>query len=111
MFARFTAVFFTVLLIFAGAYPESPENEASEGKLKELTFEIHHCASCGFRSKATKLADELKKEFDIEAVLVTGEVGSFDVVINGELLFSKSEAGRFPDRGEIVQKIEEYLKQ
>jgi selenoprotein W-related protein len=111
MIARCTAVFMIVLLIFAGVFADSPKDEYSAEKLKELAVEIHHCASCGFRSKAAKLADELKKEFGIEAALVTGEVGSFDVFLNGELVFSKSEAGRFPNRGEIVQKIEEYLEQ
>lgn len=111
MLAKFAAVFFIVLLIFVGVFADSPKDEYSAEKLKEITVEIHHCTSCGFRSKAAKLADELKKEFGIEAELVTGEVGSFDVYLNGELLFSKSEAGRFPNSGEIVQKIDEYLKQ
>jgi len=39
-----------------------------------------------------------------------GRVGSFDVFVNGELIFSKDKVGRFPISGAIVQKINEYLK-
>ena len=38
--------------------------------------------------------------------LVRGEDGIFDVVVDGKLLFSKHEAGRFPEPREILGLIE-----
>jgi predicted Rdx family selenoprotein len=38
----------------------------------------------------------------IEARDVPGGKGQFDVLRDGELVFSKSEAGRFPEHDEIL---------
>ena len=51
---------------------------------------------------AASLADELGEAFNVEATLIPGSNGIFDVVVDEELVFSKFEAGRFPDPGEIV---------
>jgi len=51
------------------------------------------------------LAARLQDEFGIDARLVEGEKGVFDVVADGDLLFSKHAAGRFPDEQEIVEKL------
>ena len=36
-----------------------------------------------------------------------GETSQFDVVVDGDLVFSKHAEGRFPDDGEIVAKLQE----
>ena len=41
----------------------------------------------------------------VEAELVKGDDGVFDVVADGERIFSKHEAGRFPDPDEILAKL------
>jgi len=51
------------------------------------------------------LADELKKEFDVEAKLVAESGGIFDVIVDGNMVYSKFETGRFPDPGEVTRKI------
>jgi selT/selW/selH-like putative selenoprotein len=98
------------LLIFITALAGSSNDDESLLKKENITVEIHHCDTCGFRSRAAALAEELKKEFGIESKLVEGEIGSFNVFVNDELIFSKYEEGRFPGDGEIVQKINEYMK-
>ena len=47
------------------------------------------------------LADELK----IQAKLIKGGGGIFDVVADGELVFSKLDQGRFPEPAEIVDAL------
>jgi selenoprotein W-related protein len=76
---------------------------------EEVVIEIHHCTTCGFRAQAAELAAEIRKELGFKPALIVGKVGSFDVFINGTLLFSRKEAGRFPNPGEIVQLIEDFL--
>ena len=34
--------------------------------------------------------------------LVVGTPGQFDVIADGKLVFSKADAGRFPDPGEVI---------
>jgi selenoprotein W-related protein len=51
------------------------------------------------------LADELRKAFGAEAVIVPGSGGAFEVTVDGKLVFSKLQIGRFPDPGEIAQKL------
>ncbi len=48
---------------------------------------------------------ELQDAFGVEAILHKGDDGIYDVVVDGELLFSKHEVGRFPDEGEIVERL------
>jgi selT/selW/selH-like putative selenoprotein len=57
--------------------------------------------------------EKLIKE-SVSAVEVNGRKGrntSFEVVINGELVFSKLETGRFPDYQQIVALVLKASKQ
>lgn len=47
----------------------------------------------------------MKKQRGIEAKLVKGSGGVFEVVLDGQLIFSKKQVGRFPDYSEILEKI------
>jgi selenoprotein W-related protein len=53
------------------------------------------------------LADELHDAFDAETKLVPGTEGIFDIIADGKLIYSKFETGRFPNPGEIVQKLKQ----
>jgi hypothetical protein len=44
-------------------------------------------------------------ELGIDAQLIEGDKGVFDVVADGDLVFSKYAAGRFPEHGEIIQAL------
>ena len=41
----------------------------------------------------------------LEATIEPGETGEFTVRADGELIFSKHEAGRFPEDDEILAKL------
>ena len=41
----------------------------------------------------------------MEAVLIEGDKGVFDVVVDGELIWSKHETGRFPELDEILVRL------
>ena len=51
------------------------------------------------------MAAELKHTRAIEATIIKGSGGVFDVVVDGALIFSKKQLGRFPEPGEIVAKL------
>ena len=46
------------------------------------------------------------RESGIDAADIPGGKGQFDVLRDGALLFSKHEAGRFPDDGEILAALQ-----
>jgi selT/selW/selH-like putative selenoprotein len=41
----------------------------------------------------------------IDAKLIKGSGGQFEVVLDGKLIFSKKALGRFPDHSEILEMI------
>jgi len=52
------------------------------------------------------LEEELVNRFAAQVELIAGSGGVFEVVIDGQKIFSKAAIGRFPDDGEIVRLIE-----
>jgi selenoprotein W-related protein len=110
MGTKFGIVLSIFFMISTIGYSVNPSEDSPSSKHQNLIIEIHYCTPCCAPSEADSIIKELYEEFDVEAKLVRGKVGSFDVFINGELLFSKDEFGRFPLPGEIVQKINTYLK-
>ena len=52
------------------------------------------------------MAEELQNAFGVKANLIPGHGGIFDVVVDGEVVFSKHKEGRFPNPGEVAGKME-----
>jgi selT/selW/selH-like putative selenoprotein len=48
------------------------------------------------------VAEELKRNFGAEVEQIEGRNGIFDVKVDGKLIFSKDEKGRFPTPGEVT---------
>ena len=51
------------------------------------------------------MAEIRKQRQNLETRLIKGSGGQFEVVLDGTLIFSKKQAGRFPDPQEILEKI------
>ena len=41
----------------------------------------------------------------MKAELIEGRGGIFDVVVDGRLIYSKHETGRFPDHEEVLSRL------
>ncbi|MBI3962667.1 MAG: SelT/SelW/SelH family protein [Deinococcus sp.] len=52
--------------------------------------------------KATSLVAEFKQALGVDAELIKSSNGIFDVSVDGKLVFSKYQTGRFPEPGEVV---------
>jgi selenoprotein W-related protein len=48
------------------------------------------------------LAEAVKKEYGIEPELIKSRGGVFEVEVDGDLVFSKKEEFRFPEKSEII---------
>jgi selenoprotein W-related protein len=56
------------------------------------------------------LRSSLNSKFGILSEMRPSSGGVFEVTLNGSLIFSKKQLGRFPNDGEIVTFIEDVLK-
>ncbi len=74
--------------------------------------EIEYCTQCRWLLRAAWMAQELLTTFveDLaEVALVPGTGGVFDIRLDGQLLFSRKDAGRFPEAKEIKQLIRDQI--
>jgi len=52
------------------------------------------------------LESEIKQKFpSYEITLIPSGGGVFEIVLNGQLIFSKKALNRFPEKGEIIKKL------
>ena len=73
---------------------------------------IVYCTQCRFILRASWMAQELLMTFgrDLgEVALVPGEGGIFDVLVDEELVFSRSDKGRFPESKELKQMVRDRV--
>ena len=76
------------------------------------TVAVEYCTVCNFRGRAAWIAQELLagNEADLAAVtLVPGRGGIFEVRVDGDLIFSYKEAGRFPEPRELKDALRQKL--
>ena len=52
------------------------------------------------------MGEELKKNLGAEIELIAGSNGIFDVSMDGRMIFSKSQQGRFPQPADIIKIIQ-----
>jgi len=70
-----------------------------------MKLEITYCVAWNYLPRAARLAAEIKKARGLDAELHKGSGGQFEIVLDGTLIFSKKELGRFPETPEILEKI------
>ncbi|XP_032091599.1 migration and invasion enhancer 1 isoform X2 [Thamnophis elegans] len=61
---------------------------------------------CGFEPAYLELASAVKEEYpDVEIESRLGDTGTFEIEINGQLIFSKLENGGFPYEKDLIEAI------
>lgn len=73
---------------------------------------IEYCKLCGWLLRATWMMQELMTTFhdELEAVTIKkGSSGHFNIYVNGELIFSRKEMGRFPEITELKQLVRDKI--
>lgn len=70
--------------------------------------EIEYCVTCNYRPMAASLSLAIQSAVDIKPVLIHSMTsGAFEVIVDGIKVFSKTAEGRFPDHGEIIEKLKD----
>ncbi|MGI9259657.1 MAG: Rdx family protein [Gammaproteobacteria bacterium] len=54
---------------------------------------------------ASSLAARISEELGVEPTLEKGVAGVFDVIANGQIVFSKARERRFPDDDEVIEAL------
>lgn len=75
-------------------------------------LEIRYCTKCRWLLRAAWLAQELLTTFQEElgeVALIPGSGGVLEIKLNGEEIFSRKEAGRFPEAKELKQMVRDRI--
>jgi selenoprotein W-related protein len=97
-----------------GRRPYQSVHDQPQGKAMENhpRVEIRYCTQCRWILRAGWLAQELLSTFDTdlgEVALVPGTGGIFEVRVDGELIWSRKEQGRFPEAKELKQRVRDRV--
>lgn len=80
-----------------------------------VDLEITYCQPCGHQPRAVDMVSQLLAAYGmplnrkLSVALKPADKGVFDVVLDGKLIFSKQQAGRFPTLDEIKQQLDTKL--
>lgn len=80
--------------------------------MSRYIVEITYCTQCRWLLRAAWLAQELLTTFEQDLYSVAlrpGTGGIFEVRLNDALIFSRKEAGRFPESKEIKQLVRDRV--
>lgn len=76
-------------------------------------IEIPFCRLCGWGLRAGWMAQELLGTFaeEVGSVMLTPDAsgGVFDVRVDGQLIWSRKERGRFPESKELKQLVRDRI--
>jgi selenoprotein W-related protein len=80
--------------------------------VKTPRVEIEYCTQCRWMLRAAWMGQELLTTFEGqvgEVALQPGTGGVFNVVVDGERVWSRGEMGRFPDIKELKQLVRDKV--
>jgi selenoprotein W-related protein len=75
-------------------------------------LEIEYCTQCRWMLRAAWMAQEMLTTFENElgeVALIPGTGGILEIRLNGEIIFSRKEKGRFPESKELKQLIRDRI--
>jgi selenoprotein W-related protein len=90
----------------------TPGRSSEDGGIMTPRLEIEYCRQCRWLLRAAWLAQELLTTFEKElgeVALVPGTNGIFEVRLEGEMLFSRRQHGRFPESKELKQLVRDRI--
>ena len=83
-------------------------NNNNGGVLMKKNLSIEYCTSWGYLRRAVALSEKILDEHKLaiaELTIIPSGGGVFEITVDGKLLFSKTELGRFPEEGEAEEII------
>lgn len=77
-----------------------------------VNLDITYCQPCGHQPRAVELVNQLLSSYGmplnkkLTVALHPSDSGIFDVVLDGKMIFSRKQEGRFPTVDEIKKHID-----
>jgi selenoprotein W-related protein len=74
---------------------------------------IVYCAACGYEPQTLELVSALMHAFSYQLAaieIIPWQDGTFDVVVNGELVHSMMRDGGFPEHETVLAAVKERLE-
>ncbi|WP_428801708.1 MULTISPECIES: SelT/SelW/SelH family protein [Vibrio] len=75
-------------------------------------IEIKYCSKCRWLLRSTWMAQEILTTFEEEVgelSLLPGTGGIFEVIANGNVIWSRKDMGRFPEVTELKQSVRDAI--
>ena len=69
---------------------------------------IFFCVTCNYLPHATNAVEALREALGIEAVLIRGHSGRFEVEVDGRIVLAKGKHG-FPSSRDVVEAVAQAL--
>jgi len=79
--------------------------------MTEVKVHVEYCGRWGYGPRYQALAARIAQA--VPSAVCHGEVGrqsSFEVSVNGDLVYSKLQSGNFPDYEDVVKVVEAVVK-
>lgn len=75
-----------------------------------MKIKIEYCGMWNYEPRASSLEEEIKNVYsDAKIELIRSSGGVFEIFVDDKLIFSKYNLSRFPDDGEILERIKSSL--
>jgi selenoprotein W-related protein len=80
-----------------------------------VDLEITYCQPCGHQPRAVEMVSQLLATYGmplnrkLTVSLKPADKGVYDVVLDGKLIFSKNQEGRFPTLDELKKHLDQKL--
>ncbi len=84
----------------------------TDGAERSIKVSITYCAECGYEPQTLDLAGALMRAFGhrLSAIeLIPWYEGSFDVVVDGDLVHAMYRDGGFPENQTVIDAVRERL--
>jgi len=84
----------------------SQQGRTETPKKPRMELSIAYCVTCNYRPIAAGLARSIEEATGLKTLLIPSrEAGAFEVVADGEVIFSKKKSGRFPGNSEVLDSL------
>jgi selenoprotein W-related protein len=88
------------------------DTQTSRSAVTPPVVEILYCRQCHWLLRAAWVAQELLSTFEEElggVTLKSGTGGVFAISVDGKVVWSRKEEGRFPDIVEVKQRVRDLI--
>ena len=72
-----------------------------------MEIQINYCSVWNYEPRAVGLAEKIRDELGITAQVIPGSKGVYDIVVDGNIIYSKHQTKQFPDNDEIIKLIKQ----